>query len=469
MFQLRFIVAALCGVSMAASAQAPHYQVAHDTLRYEMDNPFRMYWVSGADTIGTPQHELSVESHVWSGPSATLRVAIRQLVLNVGRRLHTDTFDIAPSGRVVAVNHSAPTGAQRVDLLLQLPSTELRVGSEWRDTVSATGTDPGGAEWYEVIRTYHVRRMIDTLGSRGVADVAAEGKIRMRFGFWVDSSAGRAAWIDVTGPVTEQYLFDGARGRLLRRHWSMNLRGRGVSPTGPDTLPAGLRSEELLAIADSPRVRFLLAPIPGADTSVSVNTENGAAILLHTVARGPEKISSSLTRNDGLVGVAAVGIRDSLVTSYSATWADTGFATRAQSISIRGDSLLLARSGREDTTLSLPREGAWGIADYAMQELLAPVLLAIPRDSAPHPLAVFRPYAGHWDTGTATVRDRAGLVVVILDLGGTNGPAVLLFTQDGDYLFGENSDPVKARRVPVNAKRQATLQAAAKALSAPSP
>lgn len=249
----------------------------------------------------------------------------------------------------------------------------------------------------------------------------------------------------------------------------MDLRGSGVSPTGPDTLPAGLRSEELLAIADSPRVRFLLAPIPGSDTSVSVNTENGAAILLHTVARGPEKISSSLTRNDGLVGVATVGIRDSLVTSYSATWADTGSATRSQSISIRGDSLLLVRSEREDTTLSLPNDGAWGIADYAMQELLAPVLLAIPRDGAPHPLAVFRPYAGHWDTGTATVRRRAGLVVVVLDLGGTNGPAVLLFTQDGDYLFGENSDPVKARRVPVNAKRQATLQAAAKALSAPSP
>lgn len=454
-----------CGLAPVVGAQRPaRYQIAPETLRYEMENPFRMYWVRGADTVGAPQHERSVESHAWRGSAEHPELVIRQLLLNVSRRSASDTFTVVPNGRVEAINHRPPTGAQRVDLLLQLPSTPLVSGTRWSDTVRSTGTDPGGAQWYEVTRAYHVVRITDTLGFRGVADVAAEGTIRMRFGFWTDSAAGKAAWIDVMGPVAEQYLFDVERGRLLRRSWSMDLRGRGVAPGGSDTVPAGLRSQEVLALADSPRLHFLLAPVPGPDSSVSIRTSDGASILLHTIARAPGHIASSLTRNDGMVGVAAVDLRAGAVTGYSATWADTQATTRLHRISVRPDSLVVTRSGKRDTTLALPGGGRWGIADYAMEELLTPVLLAIPRDGTAHPISVFRPYPGHWDSGTVVAQDRAGLVLVVLRLGEKASPQVLLMTPDGDYLFGEDSDPAKARRVPVNAARQAQLQAALKVL-----
>jgi hypothetical protein len=448
-----------------AGAQAPaRYRVARDTLRYEMDNPYRMYWVRGTDTLGLPQHELSVETHLWRGSEAQPEVVIRQLSLNVGRSTRTDTFGLAPNGRVEAINHRPPSGAQRIDLLLRLPSSPLGNGTRWTDTVQAIGKDRGGDEWYEVVREYRVVRLFDTLGTRGVADVAAQGTIRMRFGFWIDSATGKAAWIDVVGPVKETYLFDTAQGRLLRRSWTMDLRGRGVGPSGPDTIPAGLRSEEVLTLSNSPRVRFLLTPLPGADTAISVNVDNDGAVLLHTVARTPQRIVASLSRNDGMVGVASAEVDAARVKAYDATWAEAAAELRIQRVVVRKDSLVLQRTGKRDSVFAVPA-ASWGVADYSMQELLAPMLLAVPRDGAAHPFAVFRPYAAHWDTGTVVARERGGLVLVVLRLSEKNGPETVLLTPDGDYLFGENSGPTKARRVPTDTARQKQLQAALKRLN----
>ena len=48
-------------VARPLDAQQPaRYQRASDTLRYTGDNPFRMYWVRGTDTIGPPRHSRSV-------------------------------------------------------------------------------------------------------------------------------------------------------------------------------------------------------------------------------------------------------------------------------------------------------------------------------------------------------------------------------------------------------------------------
>jgi hypothetical protein len=89
-----------------------------------------------------------------------------------------------------------------------------------------------------------------------------------------------------------------------------------------------------------------------------------------------------------------------------------------------------------------------------MQEMIAPLLLSLPRDGTAHPFAIFRPTAGHWDSGTALVRELAGSVLAILRLEGGAEPEILILTADGDYLYGENTGPVKARRVPTHPARQ---------------
>jgi hypothetical protein len=448
----------LCGAVPARAQTAPRYLVRADTLRYETDNPFRMYWVRGTDTIGAPRRSRAVEAHSWSGTARAPELAIRQVSLGVDRRTRSDTFAIAPDGRVRAINGAPPTSSSRFDLLLRLPSTPLRAGSTWSDTVGMNGTGPGGAQGYEVTRSYRVVRFSDTLAARGVAHVEARGRIRFRFGFWADSAAGRAAWIDVAGPVTEHYLFDAAGGRLLRREWTMDLRGRGVPPDGADTIPAGLRSGQVQVISESPRTRFLLAPLPGADTSVTVRMRDEAPILLHTVQREPGRIRSSLSVNDGVSGTASVTFRDGRVEVYEATWADSTPRLITRRIEAISRGLVLRRDGAPDTTLATP-EGSWGVADYSMNELLAPVLLALPRDGAPHPVAVFRPFAMRWDLATAVVANRGGVILAALRVQGSEQPETMVLTPEGDFLFGVSHTDDEARRVPTDAVRQARLRA----------
>jgi len=453
------VIAAILAGAASASAQAPRYAARQDTLRYIIDNPYRMYWLRGADTIGPARHELSVESHAWGGTAAQPEVTVHSQLLDVSRRLQRHVFSLAPNGGVRTVDHRPPDASPTVDLLLHLPATPLTVGTAWTDTVRAGGTDAAGAEVYEVIRTYHVRRMLDTLGARQVADVEARGTIRYRFGFLVDSANRKTAWLDVTGPDTERYLFDTHAGRLVGRRWDMHLTGRGVAPDAPDTVAAALESAEVVSMSNAPVTRFLLAPLPGADTSITFEMQHRTIILLHTTARSRSTITASLTRNDGMVGVASVDVSGSRITDYRATWSDTS-GLRTQGITVRDSSLVLVRQGQRDTSVAIPAGAALGIADYAMNELLAPALLAVPRDGKAHPVAVFRPYSAHWDTGTAMVRSRGGFVVVALDFAGEDRPETLVFGTDGDCLFADNAGPIESRRVPSGAKRFARFQAA---------
>lgn len=458
------VVITCASATTAGSQEPPRYVRAPDTLRYESDNPFRMYWVHGTDTIGAPRHGRSVESHVWRGSAERPELVVRQLELDVSRRTTTDTFTLDVTGKVLAINHRAPTGVQRIDLLLRLPATPLIVGTQWSDTLRSVGTAPAGDQWYHVTRSFRVARLLDSLGGRRIAEVAASGTVRFRAAYWSDSAAGKVSWVDLTGPVTEHYLFDVTSGRLLRRSWNMDLRGRGVAPSGPDTLPAGLFSRETFVLDDSPRVRFLLVPLPGTDTSASIRIEDGNAILLHVVARGGERLVSSLARNDALVGQATVVSRSGSVGEYDATWSETGADLVKHRAAIRGDSMVLTRSGQRDTAFALPNVARWGIADHAMDELLAPVLLGVPRDGAQHAFAVLRPYAGRWEFGFVTAQERAGLVVITLSLAQASQPDVLLFTPQGDLLFAEVGSPSRARRVPTDVARQALLKKVLEAL-----
>jgi hypothetical protein len=258
--------------------------------------------------------------------------------------------------------------------------------------------------------------------------------------------------------MDEHDLFDVTHGRLLTRAWKMDLRGRGVPPTGAaDTIAAGLLSEETMRASDSPRTRFLLRALPGSDSAVSLDMSRNAAVLLHTVARDEGAISASLTRNDGMVGVARAQFDGTVVRTYDAIWADSSATLVTRHISRDGTHLIVHRSGASDTTVTIPA-GAWGIADYSMEELLAPTLLGIPRDSTAHPLAVYRPFGGHWDTGTVTVRTHSDALVCVLSFGG-GAPEIVVLTPDGDYLYGETGGPHPGKRIPFGAARQARLRA----------
>jgi hypothetical protein len=440
-------------------AQAPaQYLVQHDTVRYELVNPFRMYWARGTDTIGDRVRGASVESHVWSGTDKSPIVQVAVQNLSVNRIPETSAYSIAPSGKVMLIDGKPPKPGSRADLLPRLPLVPLRIGARWSDTTATSG-DAGavGEELDEAVRTYEVARLFDTLGTRA-AEIHAVGTWHMRSSFWVDSTNGRSAWLDVRGPMDEHDLFDVSHGRLLQRAWKMDLRGRGVAPTGAaDTIAAGLFSEEVMRVSDSPRTRFLLRALPGSDTAVTVDMTRNAPILLHTVARDASAITASLTRNDGMVGVAHVQFDGAVVRTYDATWADSGETLVTQYVSRDGAQLVVHRSGKPDDKLSIP-EGAWGIADYAMEELLAPTLLAVPRDGASHPFAVYRPYPGHWDSVTVKVTPRADALVCVLTMG-KDAPEIIVLTTAGDYLYGENSGPTSARRFPLGAARREQLRA----------
>jgi len=459
--RLPLAILLLCAAAVPAGARAQgRYLPAADTLRYESYNPFRMYWLSGADTVGAPVEARSVESHVWRGGADRPEVVIRQQHLDFNRRVSTDTFTIAPRGHVMEINHRPPTGSQRIDLLLRLPVAPLAAGVRWTDTVAAGGMEPPGELRYEVIRTYRVARMVDTLGSR-VAEVAAEGTVRFRLAFWADSAAGRAAWIDAAGPVREEYRFDVTRGRLLRRFWTMDLRGRGVPPTGTDTVAAGLRSDEEMRLADTPRQRFLLAPLPGADTSFTLSRE-GSVALLHTAERAPGRVRAGMARGDTAAGAVLATFAGGRVTGYEATWAGSAPELRAQRIEVRGGALVLSRTGRPEARFT-PPAGAWGVADPAMPEMLAPVLLALPRDGVERAFSAFRPDAERWETGKASVEDHEGLVLVLLRMSGRED--LLLFTREGDCLFAQVGGAVPVTRVPVGMERIRRVEAALKRIT----
>jgi hypothetical protein len=445
--------------SLAAQSapKAPRYVVQRDTIRYELRNPFRMYWARGRDTIGDPVNAVSVETHVWSGTADRPVVRVAYQSLGVSRFAKSNDYVLSPTGRILTIDGKPPGPGERGDLLIPLPAQALRVGVRWTDT---TGTGPGkgadGEELDETIRAWEVARLFDTLGTH-VADVRARGSWHMQLSYLADSATHRLAWLDVQGPMAEHDLFDVTHGRLLERSWHMDLRGRGVPPSGaPDTVAAGLRSAERMTISDSPRIRFLLRPLPGADTSVTVDTTRQSSILLHTSMRGANRMTSSLSRNDGMVGIAEIEFDGGAPVSYKATWAESGAGLIEQSLTRGAGGLVVHSSQRRDTTLALPNV-AWAIADYGMSELLAPAVLSLPRDGVAHPLAVYRPYPGHWDQGTASVLARGGALIATLRFG-TEAPALLAFTPEGDLLYGENSGPRGAKRFPSDAVRQARFR-----------
>ena len=428
-------------------------------------NPYKMYVVRGGDTLGNPIHSVSVEAQRWQATRAGLQVEVRALDLDIHRRIKVDTFGVTPLGALQSINGRAPGFSERIDFLLRLPPRALAPDLTWSDTLRSPLGGPSGIDRYNVTRNHRVTRIFDSSGTR-LADVRSTAAIEYRQSWWRDSVAGKFVVFDVAGPDTERFLFAVKTGQLWHRSWSMHLVGTATIPgdvAGVDTVPAGLRSEETQDIIPQSRARLLLRPLPGVDTAVTVQKDGGTA-LLHTVQRGGDTITASMVRNDGVVGTAQARFRRGIVQSYTALWTDTTVTPRQTSIAFDGDSLLKVRDENRDTTLAVPTRW-WGIADYAMNELLVPAFLAHPADGMTQDFAIYRPFPRHWDVGVASVRSIGDNFIASFRLGTDSATTYLLITRDGDLLFAENSGPTGAQRLPSEGSaRRATLEAILKSL-----
>lgn len=447
MHRLTIIPFCLAALAHGAVGQERYYPPA-DTVFVLLVNPHRMYWIRGTDTLSQPARPLVVETQYWNSEGAQVRVTVRQQQLDVGRRTKVDTFGITPLGAVKTINGKAPGLNGRIDFLPRLPGRVLAEGETWEDTLQSEG---GGARRdgaYRVVRTYRVRRIFDSSATR-LAEVSATGLVRYRDSWWVDSAAGRLAFINVAGPDTERFVFAVKQGQLLLRSWSMNLTGRGAIPGDSgrmDTTAAGLIAAETEQVISSERAHLLTRPMPGPDTSVTL--ERGP-IFLHTVLSHPQEVEAGMARNDGLVGTTHARFAGGVMQAYEVLWTDTAVVPRRIVLSLSGDSLHIRETGRRDTVLAIP-EAWWGVADYAMNELLVPTFMAHPADGVATRFAVYRPYPRHWDVGTASVRPLGDNFVASYRLGTDSLPTHLLITRYGDLLMGENSGPTGAQRVPAS-------------------
>lgn len=238
------VIAALSLVS-AGTVRAQQYTFPHDTVQYDSENSYLMYFVRGGDTLGEPVTTHTRESQV--GLQATGRVSVTLRSLDGGSFRRTDIYDVSPSGRVTAVNGTPVSSAPdaRVDFLPRLPEppVPLTVGTAWNDTVEVHGSRPYGQTFYTVRRAYSVTRVVDTLESRLALAVAA-GTMQLRQGGWQDSTRGLVWWQEVAGPVVDSVWIDLRSGELVADFAIMDLTGRGgVGPKGSsDGMPSGLRS-----------------------------------------------------------------------------------------------------------------------------------------------------------------------------------------------------------------------------------
>jgi hypothetical protein len=324
-----------------------------------------------------------------------------------------------------------------VDFTLHLPPRALAAGVRWTDTVQAAGP---GTDVYRVARSYGVERMRDTLGTR-VADVRATGTVTFR------QDLGEGLSMDVTGPVTERYLFDVRRGRLLFRRWEMDLRGAGTvarDAGGADRVPAGLRSIQEETVVSAELGRLMTRDLAGADTTATL--VDRAAYSLHVATVAGDTVRSAFARRNGTVGTVTARYTGGHPRWYEALWTDSAGSTRRQVLDVAAGRLVVG--GGPDGTDAVEAIPAtdWAVADVGMDELLGPVLVALPADTAPQPFAVYRPLLGRWDTGTVAVRRLPGGLSARFRTAADPHPMTLVFGDDGVLLFGAADDPDRRLR-----------------------
>jgi hypothetical protein len=496
---LRMAVALGSGaLAWTAGAQTGAYRAPADTVYLITSNPHRLYWVTGRDTVGDMVPSVTVSTQLWrrapgSRAGASFTVLTRQRDLNVMRGERVDSLLVDAAGRVTVP--AGPPAAHAVDFTVHLPAGApvLAVGMTWRDTTASRETGSLGPDFprrgFRVFRTLQVKRVFDTLGTR-VAEIDSQGDVHYGDSWWADSTDRPYGWMDVDGPTHEVYWFDVNGGRLIGRRWRMDLRGRGGRPTrtGADTTPAGLIALENERVIAAETARLLRRAMPGRDTSVGFQTHHGqpvALIFLQTervdTTGGAVTIESGFCRNDGMVGTALATFRSGRLQRYDAMWTDSLARPIRQSVVVRGDSLALHATGALDTLpvppvdkmISAPRQ-SWAVADYAMDELLVPMLRTFGQDTIPHAIVVFRPTPRRWDTLQVQVkRLGAGARAPLLaQLRGSarDGTVGMIISEDGTLLYSDDTREYGFRRVPRgDSHRTGELQAILQTLQRPTP
>lgn len=422
------------------------YRAGSETLWYQTDNPFTLYWVRGQDTLGGgPTRHVGIERHTWSSADGKLLGIVRQYSRDTKRDVKEDTFHVSISGQVLGIRGPGNVPGGRIDLLMPLPTAvkSFAVGQQWADTLRQNSGDENGPQHYIIGRRLAVKAIVDRAG-RTVAEITSTGEVQFRLAFTTDSASGAFVWSDMRGPVEETFHFDVGSGQMLERTWSMDLRGTGGVPNaagGMDTLPSGLRSRQNMRFVDSSQAKNWIRTLPGNDTTVTT-AENGA-VLLHVTDWKGSRVSAAFARNDGVIGTANADYRSGLPVDFVVLWTGPDFADRTIQLTV------FERAVRDTagTTYPLPEDvQLFAIADFGMDELLAPVVSALPRDGSEHRIAVFRPFTAEWSHATVALREMHGLVLAAVSYDRGSSAEYHLFSVDGKLLYVERNG--QGQRLP---------------------
>lgn len=443
-----------------AAAQA-RYQAQPDTLWYEGVNPYRMYVVRGADTVGTPVRSVSIERQTWSDSAGVLVVREHSTPLDVSGSPKADAARFTPRG-LPADGPPTSASVSAVPLLLRLPADgDLRPGRAWADTIDETAALGGSDFVYQLTHTLRVEQVVDTLGAR-MAVIRGSGRLRYRQGAPADAAGPPAWWLDVAGPVDETFLFDVDRGRVAESAWWMDLRGTSGVPDGAgaaDTLPAGLLSMDTTRLVTAERARLLSRALPAGDTSVTIGVEGD--LRLHTVRPSGARLDSGMRGKDGATVTVQARHEDSRPVRYALLATEAGAEPLRRTVELRGASLVV--SGGRDTTLAVP-SGAWTIGEYGMDEQIAGAVARLGVDGVREgELHVLRTIPLRWDRAHVRlipVRDAFLAVVRVEPEGIRDASTVLLVDKGGELLYAEGTSPLEfVRRPPAGSARHKRVEA----------
>lgn len=446
---MRTLLLAAALLAAAPSWAQTAYRAQADTLYYENLNPYRMWVVRGADTVGSPVRALTIERHVWADSADVLTVDLHTDRL-VGEPEHkAERLVVSRAGRVLLVDGEANKERGRYDFVLRLPAAALAEGVAWVDTSRSASPVEGGDYSIGAVRQLRVERVLDSLGTR-VAVVRSTGDMWYR-DVYPSGPPGQYWTLDVTGPTRETFVFDLANGRLVGREWWMDLRGTAGFPAAggrTDTVPAGLFSTDTTRMISAARARLLARPLPPGDTTLT-SEPTGRPVLLHTVRRTGEVVETGTIDLDGTLTTVRAESRDGVPLSFellrTAAWREP----LRRVLTVRDGQIRM--TGDRDTVLAVPA-GRWTIAGDAGSEHLVALLGRAALAGADEvEVSVLHPVSLTWERVRATLRPFQDVVLAVWSVkrGGEDRLEVALVAKDGSLLFtAEDTELGEVVRTP---------------------
>lgn len=431
---MRSLLAVLALLAAAPAVAQSGYRAQPDTLYVENLNPFRMWFVRGGDTLGTPVRMLTVERQVWRDAGDSLVVPIVSHRLNLSAEVESETLGMTRRGYVTSVDGQADKVRGRYDFVLRFPpGLTLAEGAVWSDTNHSALPVEGGDYSIRVVRELRVERLVDSLGSR-VAVVRGTGT--MHYHDTYSSEPGRFWWLDVTGPVRETFVFDVRNGRQVGREWWMDLRGTAGFPESGgavDTIPAGLFSADTARMISAERARLLTRALPSGDTTLTY--EASGPVLLHAVRRTGDVMEASALARDGALTTVRAELRDGVPVRYE--WLQTSAHQEPRRQVLALDAGRLRATGVRDTVLAIP-DGAWTVGGVTADENVAALLSrAALQGERGVEIAVLDPLALTWERVHAQAGPFEDAILAMHSVKRAGGAqkVVMLISKDGDLLY----------------------------------